>query len=157
MSPRFVWAHVPARQRRGWRLAAARLLRGAAAKPPPLEVAFSGQKATHRGQRLHVGARQTEVADHVEDPVVGGQVQRCASILQDTGRPKKELRTVPADPGPALGQGAGTHQKEAGGEACFSRNLHLPKEASQAQRSPVLFSVRGVTSKGTKSGRLIVR
>lgn len=52
------------------------------ARPSP--EASSCRKATHRGQRLHVGAHQTEVADHVENPVVGGQVQRCAAILQDT-------------------------------------------------------------------------
>lgn len=55
-------------------------------------MAFSRQQVAHRGQRLHVGARQTQVADHVQNPVVGGQVQRRSSILEETKRPERVLR-----------------------------------------------------------------
>lgn len=81
MPPWLVWAQVPTLQ------AAARLLQVPLPGQPSPE-AFSCRKATHRGQRLHVGARQTEVADHVENPVVGGQVQGGAAILQDTEAPE---------------------------------------------------------------------
>lgn len=49
---------------------------------------------------------------------------------------------VPEDGGPAHCEGPGTHQKETGGVACFSRNLHLLEEASQAQRSQVFFQLK---------------
>ena len=72
------------------RLIAACLLCSAAAKhllsPRALGAwdVCNRQKATHQGQRLHVGARQTQVADHVQDPVVGGKVQRRPSVLEET-------------------------------------------------------------------------
>lgn len=41
---------------------------------------------THRGQSLHIGTHQTEVSDHIQDPVVGCKVERSPSIL---GRERK--------------------------------------------------------------------
>ena len=66
-------------------------------RPETFAVIFSCQRATHRGQRLHVGAHQTQVADHVQNPVVGGEVQRRPSILQETKRPGRVLTLAAED------------------------------------------------------------
>ena len=87
-------------------------------RPETFAVIFFCQRATHRGQRLHIGARQTQVADHVQNPVVGGKVQRRPSILQETKRPGRVLTLAAEDDmcggnlmGPALCKDLGATRK----------------------------------------------
>lgn len=97
---------------------------------------------THRGQGLHVGARQTEVADHIQNPVVGCEVQRRSAVLENTKNPKRVLLTIVAEDspagslhhGPALSEGSGIPPKTQEVWLPSPETRPLLREASPAER-----------------------
>lgn len=113
--------------------------------PRASSVAFSCEEATHRGQSLHVGAGQAEVADHVENPVVGCKVQRCSSVLEKTKKdPRILLTIVPEDNSygvyPTGQRWVGDwERKRRRGPPSLEPHCLL-REASQAERFQIFFS-----------------
>lgn len=121
-----VWADVYITACGGWSLIAACLLCRQLSQYLPLVPSrlrhwqsFSSARGLLTEVSAHIGAHQTQVADHVQNPVAGGKVQRRPSILQETKRPGETSPLLPAD------DMCGGDQEEIGGEVSFLQKLAI--------------------------------